>query len=280
MSEVCDFWEHWKLVRYLNDGASAEVFLVVSKTDPSLKMTLKCFGVQNSRPEVEAYQELKKLSLIRHCEVINKLTHPHNEERECTALLLEYHKGPDVQEWCNRNRHSYQLRKDCKFLWSFLRSIVNRLSELHAQGITHADIKPENIILTQGANGDLTSDVRAELIDYGFSQSSSKSPRQLFVGTFGFTAPEWLPGKMNPLLPLAQPADIYSLGSLMVDIVTGDPAYDASSSKEGEIEFQDLTQVDFGKDENLKNLVISMLELCPEARPSIFAIQSKLINFF
>lgn len=79
-------------------------------------------------------------------------------------------------------------------------SLANALAHLHDRGLSHRDIKPSNIIFVQG---------QAKLADIGLVAAAGQ---RTFVGTEGFVPPEG---------PGTGAADIYSLGMVLYEIVTG-----------------------------------------------------------
>jgi eukaryotic-like serine/threonine-protein kinase len=89
-------------------------------------------------------------------------------------------------------------------------SVATALRELHAHDIVHRDLKPENVLSRAGC---------WKLADFGISKNLSRLMTQKTFqryGTLGYAAPEQFQGVE------ARPnADVYSLGKLMVFLLTG-----------------------------------------------------------
>src|SRR5262249_58080569 len=91
-------------------------------------------------------------------------------------------------------------------------AIGSALSHIHAQGILHLDLKPENVLY--GANGQI------KVTDFGLAQSriDADAPAELGLaqGTVDYGAPEQRYG-----LPVDPRADLFSLATLAYELLTG-----------------------------------------------------------
>lgn len=106
-----------------------------------------------------------------------------------------------------------------------MRQVCDGLSVAHAKGLVHRDIKPGNILLDE--------DGRAVIADFGLARavqlsSTSTSSSTGGVGTPAYRAPELWRGK-----PPASPStDIYSLGCVLSEMLTGKVLFDGSTPDE------------------------------------------------
>jgi serine/threonine protein kinase len=96
--------------------------------------------------------------------------------------------------------------------------ICSGLKEAHAQGIVHRDLKPENVMIDAQGN--------VKIMDFGIARSMEAGTRLTgsMVGTPAYMAPEQVAGK-----PVDYRTDIYSLGLMLYEMVTGAPAFRADN---------------------------------------------------
>jgi len=162
----------------------------------------------------------------------NDLSHPSIPylkyiDRSCDPwlLVIEFCDGVNLSEFLRSK--SEKERKNRRFQRSLLRAllgIIDALAVAHSKGVVHRDIKPDNIMIITGPNGE----VFMKLIDFGIAKSATgdivKTRTGGFLGTPGFIAPEQFMG-----LPVGKAADIYSLGALIFEIVSGEPLNEDAS---------------------------------------------------
>ncbi|MFP2906332.1 serine/threonine-protein kinase [Pyxidicoccus sp. 3LFB2] len=101
-------------------------------------------------------------------------------------------------------------------------SVLSALAEAHRQGVLHRDVKPSNILVS----GEPLA--RAILMDFGLSRSERLDPslRDLPVGTARYLSPEQA-GLLNR--PVESTSDLYSVGIVLFEALSGRPAFDGTS---------------------------------------------------
>src|SRR5262249_49331482 len=103
--------------------------------------------------------------------------------------------------------------------------VANALGAAHAKGLVHRDVKPANILIASGYGPEESDHVY--LSDFGVVKHSASRPLTqtgMFVGTAEYASPEQIEGK-----ELDRRADVYALGCVLYECLTGDPAYDKAS---------------------------------------------------
>ncbi|HVG93256.1 MAG TPA: serine/threonine-protein kinase [Planctomycetota bacterium] len=100
------------------------------------------------------------------------------------------------------------------------RQAARGLAAVHEAGAVHRDVKPENLVLLSGP--------RVLLMDLGVAKVDAAGPALTtagqFVGSIRYAAPEQRAG-----LDIGPPADLWALGAVLAELVTGEPP-DASGS--------------------------------------------------
>jgi len=152
---------------------------------------------------------------------IAKLQHPHilplfdyGKQDDIIYLVMAYVDGGTLEDRIAQG--GIQLRT----IEKILREIASALDYAHRQGIIHRDIKPANILLD--------GEGHALLADFGIAklaESSANLTGTGVVGTPAYMSPEQAQG-----LSIDPRSDIYSLGVVVYQMLTGEQPFDAPSA--------------------------------------------------
>jgi len=170
---------------------------------------LKFLGASAAEPPeaLERFrQEAKLLAELRH-EHIVPILDAGSEPRP--YLVLPFLDGESLRERLARGR------LEPAAALTIAAQLGSALVYLKSREIVHRDIKPENIILTTSVSGELV----AMLIDFGVALSGSTRLTEdgVIVGTRQYLAPE----QCIPNQPLDGQADVYQLGCVLLEMLTG-----------------------------------------------------------
>ncbi len=123
----------------------------------------------------------------------------------------------------------HRMEREKRLPWEdavrITRDVAEALGYAHARGVLHRDVKPENILLGGG---------RALVADFGLARAIGAADYEkltktgVIVGTVFYMSPEQLREDKD----LDQRADIYSLGCILYEMLTGAPPYTGPSIKE------------------------------------------------
>jgi serine/threonine-protein kinase len=106
------------------------------------------------------------------------------------------------------------------------RQILRGLEAAHAIGIVHRDIKPENIMLTRERDQETV-----KLVDFGIA-SNDRAAIKLTTAGIAFGTAEYMSPEMAMGLPVDARADLYAVGVVLFEMVTGRLPFPAEDVKE------------------------------------------------
>ncbi|HEU4334282.1 MAG TPA: protein kinase, partial [Candidatus Eisenbacteria bacterium] len=161
----------------------------------------------------------------REARLIARLEHPHllpvydfDGEHDPPYIVMRYLEGGTLKQVQQRGG----VPRD--ELLYILNQLAGALDYAHRQGVVHRDLKPSNVMIDKEGNAFLT--------DFGIARASGNDKdltgTGLMIGTPGYMAPEQARGDGQ----VDRAADIYSLGVMAFEILTGRPPYEHESGFE------------------------------------------------
>jgi serine/threonine protein kinase/tetratricopeptide (TPR) repeat protein len=209
--------ERYQIVRYLARGGMGEVYEALDlglKEAVALKVVRP--GLATDRTIMERFRREIQLSRrVTHPNVCRMfdLGHHRDERQDVTFLTMELLAGETLEQRLARDG-----RIPVEVALPLVRQMADALDAAHAVGVIHRDFKSSNVLLVPGPAG-----VRAVVTDFGLARSLEKSSETTgmsssgdVVGTAAYMAPEQARGS-----EASQASDIYSLGVVIYEMVTG-----------------------------------------------------------
>ncbi|HEY6572879.1 MAG TPA: serine/threonine-protein kinase, partial [Candidatus Eisenbacteria bacterium] len=159
----------------------------------------------------------------REARLIARLEHPHllpvydfDSEHEPPYIVMRYLEGGTLKQVQQRGG----IPRD--ELLYILQQLSGALDYAHRQGVVHRDLKPSNVMIDKEGNAFLT--------DFGIARATGGEKdltgTGLMIGTPGYMAPEQARGDSQ----VDKAADIYSLGVMAFEILTGRQPYESESA--------------------------------------------------
>jgi len=213
--EAGDTLDHYRLDKTVARSGMATLFRATDLRDnravaikvPHTEMEADAVLVERFRREQEIGQELDHPGVVKTYD---------GEDRSRLYMVIEWVDGRLLRAILNEER-----RLPIERAIHFTLQICDALDAMHKHGVLHRDLKPENIMV------DATD--RIKLIDFGIAMKED-ARRITFVemsptlGTPDYISPEQVKGQRGD-----QRSDIYSLGIMLYEMLTGEPPYTGSN---------------------------------------------------
>lgn len=211
--------------------------------------------LDNERVKARFERELAILKKLRHPNIVRCYGGGLHQGRLYYAMeLVEGGSLADILK--DRGRLSWETAIQ------YGQQICSALSHAHDHGIIHRDLKPANLLLTR--------DGQLKLSDFGLARDNDATALTQTghaQGTFAYMAPEIIRGK-----PISHKSDLYSLGCMMFELLTGQRPFSAESP--AEVFYQHIEKIPPRVSTLaldcpiwLESLVAQLLEKDPARRP-------------
>lgn len=156
----------------------------------------------------------------REMEIAKRIHSPHvvkvlgyGEREGAPYIAFEFVDGPSLRQ---------KLSEHGPFSWPDARTLMMQLAEgladAHAAGVVHRDLKPSNVLIARGGT--------AKLADFGISRAVDMAALTRASGLLG------TPAYLAPEGPLDARSDLYSLGVIAFELLTGAPPFEGESYQE------------------------------------------------
>jgi serine/threonine/tyrosine protein kinase RAD53 len=220
---------NYSMVKELGSGSFSKVFLVQERATNG-KRVVKLVETKGLQPKVHEWlkAEIDLLRSLDHPHIVSLMESAEDHLRDCLVCVLEFVPGEDCGQLLLANGAFPEVDAA-----RFVRQTLLALAYCHSRGVSHRDVKPENMMLTKPARA--KPDVK--LIDFGLASIVGVSPDLVlgalpmqnscickgsmaadFVGTPPYMAPEVLRRNAEDF----SKADIWSLAVCAIELVTGE----------------------------------------------------------
>jgi eukaryotic-like serine/threonine-protein kinase len=202
----------YEIVSTIGAGATSKVMRAF---DPMIgrHVAIKLFSPQLATGE-------GRERFIKEARVVGQISHPSivalhdmgiDEATSTPYLVMEYIDGQPLDRILEKG--SVPFPRAC----AWIADVASALHVAHRKGIIHGDVKPANVLVTE--------DGKIKLTDFGMARLASRDTKDTpLLGTPAYWCPEQIMGK-----PQDARSDIFSLGVVLYEMVTGKRPFDAES---------------------------------------------------
>ena len=254
--------ENYEKIKSIGRGAYGTVYLCRRKCD-GRHVIIKDIPVEQMSGEERraALNEVHVLQMLKHPNIIAYFDSFFGETS--FMIAMEYAQGGTLHNLIEEREG--KLLDEEEIIRLFVQILV-AIYHVHKQKILHRDLKTQNILLNK------TRKV-VKIGDFGISKVlSSKSKAHSVIGTPCYISPELCEGK-----PYNQKSDIWALGCVLYELATLKRAFEASNLPALVLKIMkgNFNPISERYSEDMKNLVLSMLQVDPAKRPTLPQIMAQ-----
>src|SRR5438477_7397640 len=211
----------YKLLQKIGEGGYGVVYMAEQEEPVRRRVALKVIKLGMDTKSVIARFEAERqaLALMDHPNIAKVLDAGATETGR-PYFVMELVRGIKITEYCDQNKFSTEER-----LKLFVQ-VCHAIQHAHQKGIIHRDIKPSNILVTLHDGVPVP-----KVIDFGIAKATQGrltdhtlfTAFEQFIGTLAYMSPEQA---MMTSLDIDTRSDIYSLGVLLYELLTGNTPFD------------------------------------------------------
>jgi serine/threonine-protein kinase len=208
--------DRYRLIRQIGSGGMAEVYLAydeILEREVAFKVLDRKYA--ENKEAIERFRrEARNAASLSHDPNIVSIHDRGHTEDGTYYIVMEHMEGGTLEDLIEREGPLPPQRATEVAL-----QVAKALSVAHGKGIVHRDIKPQNILLSRSGE--------AKVADFGIARAASATTMTQagsVMGTVHYISPEQALGE-----PATPRSDLYSLGVVLYEMLTGELPYDAET---------------------------------------------------
>lgn len=214
----------YKLTELLGEGGMGAVFLA-ERTDGEFEQQVAIKLLKQgfvSKVALSRFVSERQILARLHHRYIAQLIDGGTTDEGMPYLIMEYVEGLPLLEYCQKKNLGLKERLQ------IFQNICSAVQYAHQHLVIHRDLKPSNIMVTE--------DGSPKLLDFGISKLVSadgdegQTQTEFRALTPAYASPEQIRGE-----PISTASDVYSLGVILYELLTGKRPYDTDSKNFSQI---------------------------------------------
>jgi tetratricopeptide (TPR) repeat protein len=214
----------YKLLQQIGEGGFGTVWMAEQVEPVTRRVALKIIKAGMDTREVIARFEAERqaLAMMDHPNIARVLDAGATDKGR-PFFVMELVKGIPITRFCDEQQFTTRQRLE------LFGDVCSAINHAHQKGVIHRDIKPSNVMVTLNADRPVV-----KVIDFGIAKATQGKLTdhtlftrfEQFIGTPAYMSPEQaaISG-----VDIDTRSDIYSLGVLLYELLTGQPPFDAKS---------------------------------------------------
>lgn len=207
--------ERYKLLKYIGGGGMSSVYLaedIILNQHVAVKI-INIPHIDVDRAVQRFEREVQNATTLSHPNIVKVLDV--DEDERHYYMIMEYVEGPTLHEYIKEN--GPLSAEEAVF---FAKQILRGIEHAHSHRIVHRDIKPQNILMTDQKE--------LKISDFGIARALSETAMTQtnhIMGSVHYLSPEQAKGVRTD-----ESSDIYSIGIVLYEMLTGHPPFEGESA--------------------------------------------------
>jgi serine/threonine-protein kinase len=207
----------YRIVGHVGSGGMADVYRAEDThlgRPVALKLLYRRFA-QDTEFVERFRREASSAAALQHPNVVS--VYDRGEYDGTYYIAMEFCEGPSLKELISR-----EAPMDPARAIDLTKKILVAARFAHRRGVIHRDLKPHNVIISSDPSGD---DVK--VADFGIARAGASEITEVgaIMGTAQYLSPEQAQGH-----PVHEASDLYSIGVVLYEMLTGRPPFDGDSA--------------------------------------------------